>query len=309
MRLPLMAAVAVAAVSVGIARAEDAPVSGRATNLIPLTPSDVLLKSQTIELEFAPDEQTWHVGAHYELSNPSKKPLNVQLGVPEYPCSEDGDAESEFDDACDPARGGFSQLDAIVADKTIHLRKRRLPRPADAAAGTVAESAWVIPLKLGAGESSSIDLHYTVPAAQPSEGGFSIAYLFRTDPWSKPIGRATFKFSFPVHSCLVVEPEGLPRKARRVAMHGDAADLELVYEAYQWTPHGDLGLYFEPCVVPRDTELPDCPASTELVNYFYPSDSDEAGEPISETALRAALSKLSDADLEKCRDSVWNAYA
>ncbi|HEX4352675.1 MAG TPA: hypothetical protein VHZ95_07175, partial [Polyangiales bacterium] len=66
MRLPLMAAAASVVFSVGHVDADDAVASGRATNLIPLTASELVLKSETVELEFAPKEQAWQVSAHYE---------------------------------------------------------------------------------------------------------------------------------------------------------------------------------------------------------------------------------------------------
>jgi hypothetical protein len=290
-----------------LAHAEDAAPSGRAASLVSLAPSELVLKSQTVEFAFLPEQRAWGVSAHYELSNPSNKPLAVQLGVPEYPCTAESENEAEIDDTCDPAHSSFAQLEATVAGKTQRLSKRRMPRAPAGAVGP--EQVWALPLRVNAGESVPVELHYTVPAVEPADGGFGASYLLRNQHWAKPIGRATFKFAFPAYSCLVVEPEQPARKARRVVMRGERPWLELVYEAYVWTPRSDLALFFAPCVVVRDTELTGCPAAAELTRFFYPADADEEVEPISETGLRARLAKLSDAELESCRDSVFGAYA
>jgi hypothetical protein len=286
----------------GHARADEAP-SGRAASLMPLAASDLILKSETIEFVFVPEQRAWRVAAHYELVNPTERALSVQLAVPEVRCSED----SEFDDTCDPTRGGFVQLEATLRDRTLRLRKGRVPRQPDL---TAAETAWSLPVRLLAAESVPIDLHYVVPAGESSEGGWSADYLMQgSSLWAKPIGHATFKFSFSARSCLVVEPEHVTRKSRRVVMHADEPWLEVAYEAYVWIPPSDLTLYFEPCLAPRDTELPGCSAASELARFFYPAEANEEVEPIDEPALRAALTKLPDDELERCRNGVFTTYA
>lgn len=290
-------------------RADEAPLAGRAASLQPLAESELVLKSQTVEFVFVPERRGWSVIAHYEIANPSSKPQAAQLGLPEYPCSADAPSDSEADDTCDPTRTGFSQLEATIAGKTQRLSKRRMPRAAAGATGP--EQVWTLPLRVAAGETMPVELHYSVPALEPSAGGYGASYLMRNQQWSKPVGRATFKFLFSAHSCLVVEPEQPARKSRRVILHGEKQEpwLELVYEAYVWTPRADLTLFFEPCLAARDTESPDCPAASDLARFFYPVEADEEVEPISEVDLRTRLTKLSDAELEHCRDAVFAAYA
>jgi hypothetical protein len=284
------------------AAADHAP-SGRAASLTPQAATDLVLKSETIDFVFAPEQRAWRVAAHYELVNPAERALSVQLAIPEARCSED----SEFDDACDPTRGVFVQLEATLRDRTVRLHKGRTPGPTDTGA---AEMAWFLPVRLAAAESLPIDLHYVVPAGESSEGGWSADYLMRgSSLWAKPIGHATFKFSFSARSCLVVEPEHVTRKSRRVVMHGDEPWLELAYEAYVWVPPSDLTLYFEPCLAPRDTEISDCSAASALARFFYPAEANEEVEPIDEPTLRAALAKLPDDELERCRNAVFTVYA
>jgi hypothetical protein len=167
-----------------------------------------------------------------------------------------------------------------------------------------------LPLRFDKGASHVLEQHYRVPAGESGEGGFSVSYLLRGGTlWGKPYGRATFKFLIPARSCLVVEPEAIPRKSRRVLPHDPEPLLELVYEAYVLTPSRDLNLYFEPCVPARDTEIAGCSASAQLARRFYPPEPGEEVEPIEEAALKEALDALLDAELERCRDGVFAAYA
>jgi hypothetical protein len=281
----------------------DAAPAGRAARLLPTAASELVLKSESLEFVFAPQQQAWHVSAHYDIVNPTARTLSAQLALPEARCNE----ESEFDDSCDPSRAQFSSLNATVRDRTLRLRKSRLPGSSNAAG---AEAAWMLPLRWQAGEALPVDLHYLVPAGQSTDGGYSASYLMRGGAgWAKPIGHATFKFSFTARSCLVVEPEQLTRKSRRVVLRDAEPWLELVYEAYVWIPPSEVTLYFEPCVAPRDTEIAGCSVASELARFFYPAEANEEVEPIDEAGLRAALAKLSDDELARCRDGVFTTYA
>jgi hypothetical protein len=281
-----------------------AGVSGRAANLMPLRAAALYIKAQTVELTFVPDKHAFDVSVRSELASTGQAAVGAQLGIPEFSC----EAESEFEDHCDPARNAFSHIDVSVRDKPLTLRKQRVPP--DPSATDAPTSAWLLPLRIQPGENVSVQQHYTVPAGEANEGGWSASYLLRgVSAWSKPIGRATFKISFPARSCLVVEPEQLPRKSRRVVPHGDEPWLELVYEAYGFMPARDFALYFEPCVVARDTEMPSCPVSADLARFFYPPQDDAEGEPIDESKVRADLAHLSDTELTRCRDGVFETYA
>ena len=178
------------------------------------------------------------------------------------------------------------------------------------AAGEGQPAAWVLPVRVKKGEPLSVELRYRVPAVESGEQGYGIAYLLRgASAWKKPLGRATLKLSIPVYTCLVVEPRELPKKSRRVVQQDDRLWLKLVYEAYQYLPKRDFELYFEPCVVPRDTEQNGCSVSALLSRKFYVPEEGEEAEPVDDLALRSALAPLSEIELTACRDWVFAAYA
>jgi hypothetical protein len=281
------------------ARAEGEP-AGRAAAWMPLKPTSLVLKTQSAEFVFVPDLHAWDVSLHAEVFQPPGASANAQLAIPEFSC----DGENEFEDACDPAHAGFEHVSARVRDREIALRRSRAPSDSL----VPAQNVWTLPLRANAGELVSIEQRYRVPAGESGEGGFSASYLMReATSWARPYGRATFKFSFPARSCLIVEPQGVQRKSRRVSAK-DSGEywLDVVYEAYQWTPTRDLALYFEPCEIVRDTELPGCSAASTLARFFYPPEADQ--EPIDEASLRAELAKLSVPELERCREAVFAAY-
>jgi hypothetical protein len=277
--------------------------AGRAAALMPLKPSSLVLKSQSVEFVFVPAARAWDVSVHAEILQPSGTPaasLSTQLAIPEFACG----TENEFDDACDPAHAAFDHLSARVRDRELALRRGRAPSDSL----VPGQNVWLLPWRANPGELVSIEQQYRVPAGESGEAGFSASYLMRqAASWARPYGRASFKFSFPARSCLIVEPPGVARKSRRVVAQGDGEYwLEASYEAYQWTPTRDLALYFERCEIVRDTELPGCPAAAPLARFFYPPDEDQ--EPADETNVRAELAKLSPPELERCRDAVFAAY-
>jgi hypothetical protein len=293
---------ALAAISGSIARAEP-QVRGRAASWLPTTSTGVIMKLHSAELTFEPEQHTWQVNTRSELVASDARAAQVTLAIPEYGCA----AESEFEDACDEARSSFAALDVNVDGRTQALKKL----PAKPSSEQDPSALWTLPLRFDKTGSHVLEQHYRVPAGESGEGGFSVTYLLRGGTlWGKPIGRATFKFLIPAHSCLVVEPEGVPRKSRRV-LPGEAgvAQLELVYEAYVLTPARDLKLYFEPCIPARDTEIVGCSASAQLARRFYPPEPGEEVEPIAEAELKQTLDALPDAELERCRDGVFAAYA
>lgn len=296
--------VASAPVAAGVQAPDARRVAGSAANLVPLASAPLALKSEAVELTFLPEARGWDVSAHFEVGNLGERALSTQLALPEFRC----DPASEFDDQCVPAQPGFTQLTATVRGRTVQLRKSRAP--AGSGAGSDPAQLWDFPLRLEPNESASIDLQYAVPAGVSTRGGWSASYHVRgAASWARPIGRASFKFNIPAHSCLVIEPEKLPRKSRRVLLRAGEPWLELVFEAYVWNPPPALALYFETCLVARDTELPNCPAAPALQRYFFPAEPDEELEPIGEPQLREALAKLDTGQLTQCRDAVFEAYA
>ena len=284
-----------------VARAEP-ELRGRAASWLPTSSTGVMMKVHTAVLTFEPERHSWLVSAHSELVSADARAAQVTLAIPEYGCA----AESEFEDGCDETRSSFAALDVSV-DGRAHALKRTPGKPGTERDPT---ALWTLPLHFDKDAVHVLDQQYRVPAGESGEGGFSVSYLLRGGTsWAKPYGRATFKFRIPARSCLVVEPEGVPRKSRRV-LPGDAEpQLELVYEAYVLTPSRDLNLYFEPCIPARDTEIAGCSVSAQLARRFYPPEPGEEVEPIDEVELKKLIDALPDAELERCRDGVFAAYA
>jgi MYXO-CTERM domain-containing protein len=285
------------------AHADDEGRFGVAASLMPLEVSELFVKVESVEFVFVPEQRVWRASIQHQLASVAQHDVTLRLAVPEYHCSE----ESEFDDQCDASPGNFPQLLVTVRDRPLRLRRSAVP---NLLASPALDALWLLPMRIAAGETVLVAQHVLVAAGQSSEGGFSATYrLPASAHWAKPVARASFRYSFPARSCLVIEPESLTRKSRRVVLRDSEPWLELVYEAYVWNPPNELSFYFEPCQVARDTEISGCPAASELGRFFFPPEGDEEVEPISQDALQAVLAKLSDQELERCRDGVFAAYA
>lgn len=284
----------------GFVRAEPT-LGGRPALWQPQKPTPLAIKVHSVELGFEAAAQAFSVYARTELVLPEEAQsgnASATLALVEHPC----DDHSELDESCDPQRLAFAPLTASIGERVQPLEKSR---PAGDAPG-----AWLLPVKLKKGEPLAVEQRYRVPAVESGERGYGVAYLLRgASGWSKPLGRLTLKLSLPAYTCLVVEPQELPRKSRRVVLRDDALWLELVYEAYQYTPRRDFELYFEPCVIPRDTEQTGCSASALLARKFYAPQEGEEATPVADAELDAALAALPAAELTACRDAVFGAYA
>lgn len=297
-----MLLLALAAVS-GNARAAPEP-RGRAASWLPTSSTGVMMKVHSVELTFEPEHHSWQVNTHSELVSADGRAAQVTLAIPEYGCA----AESEFEDGCDETRSSFAALDVSVDGSARVQALKKTPRKSGTEQDPTA--LWTLPLHFDKDAEHVLDQHYRVPAGESGEGGFSVGYLLRGGTsWAKPYGRATFKFLIPARSCLVVEPQGIPRKSRRVLPGDTEPQLELVYEAFVLTPSRDLNLYFEPCIPARDTEIAGCSVSAQLARRFYAPEPGEEVEPIDEAELTKAIDALPDAELERCRDGVFAAYA
>jgi hypothetical protein len=283
------------------ARAEPEP-RGREASWLPTAPSHLMMKVHTAVLSFEPEHHSWQVSTHSELVATDARAAQATLAIPEYGCA----AESEFEDGCDETRSSFAALDVSVDGRELALKKT----PGKPRTEQDPTALWSLPLRFDAGAAHVLEQHYRVPAGESGEGGFSVSYVLRGGTsWAKPYGRATFKFLIPAHSCLVVEPVGVPRKSRRVLPGDPEPQLELVYEAYVLTPVRDLSLYFEPCIPARDTELAGCSVSAQLARRFYAPEPGEEVEAIGEAELKQAVEAVPDGELERCRDGVFAAYA
>lgn len=301
----LVAVLLCAVCAAGRARAEPAALGGRPTLWQPLAPTPLAVKVHAVELGFEPAAHAFSVVSRTDLVLPddaASSSASATLAMLEHPC----DDRSELDDSCDPQRLGFAPLTATLGERGERaqaLERRR-------GAGDAQPPGWLLPVRVKKGETLSVELRYRVPAVESGEQGYGIAYLLRgVSAWKKPLGRATLKLTIPVYTCLVVEPRELTKKSRRVVQQGDTLWLELVYEAYQYLPKRDFELYFEPCVVPRDTEQNGCSVSSLLSRKFYTPDDGEEAEPVADDALRGALAPLSLNELTACRDWVFSAYA
>jgi hypothetical protein len=283
--------------------AEPAP-SGRPALWQPQKPTPLAIKVHSAELNFDPVQHAFSVTTRTDVVLPEEaqsSAASATLMIVEHGCGD----QSELDDRCDPQRLAFPQLSASIGERTQVLEKIRGGRSQGDQ-----PAAWLLPVHVKKGEPLSLEQRYRVPAVESGERGYGISYLLRgVSAWSKPLGRTTLKLSIPAYSCLVAEPQEIARKSRRVVARDDGLWLELVYEAYQYLPKRDFELYFEPCVVPRDTEIKDCSVSALLARKFYPQQEGEEVEPVTDQQLTQALTPLTQRELIACRDGVFAAYA
>jgi hypothetical protein len=290
-----------------MAQPKPAQPEGRAASLVPLSATALIPKVLSAVLKFDAERRAFEVSVRSEIAAPptAAGPIDAQLALPEYAC----DVDSELDDDCDPVRSAFSRVEIIAGDRTLTPKKTRA-KSTLVAREPQPTNLWVFALQVAPGASSVLEQRYAVPAGESGEGGVSVSFLMRgTSLWGKPFGRATFEFVVPARTCSTTAPQGLALKSRRVVRKDGELWLEQAYEAFAFTPAHDVTFEFEPCVVARDTPLEGCSASSELSRRFFPLEEGEEGEPIDDAALQKALTPLPDAELERCRDAVFAAYA
>jgi len=279
--------------------------SGRGASLQPAPNSDVALHGLHAELVFEPESETFRVSARYELRNRTAREVRLQLGLPEPRCESD----DEEDAACrDPRAFRWSELETKVRDAATPMRKGALPAHHEWA--PLLAGVWLFEVRLGPNEHAAVEHRYRTPAGPAAGGGMAATFVTRTDRlWAAPVDRTTVSFLIPAYSCLVVEPEQIQRRTRRVILRDGEPWLQLVYATYQWSPRSDLSLYFETCVAPRDTELAGCPLLEPLARFAYGVGPDDPTPAPSREGLKAELAKLPEAELRRCGTAVFDAYA
>jgi hypothetical protein len=291
------------------ASAYDGVMAGAGANLVPQPNQSVAIHSAHVALTFVPDEQAWRVHASYELDNSAGAALSLQLGFPEYRCAWQGEDDDE-DDCADPDAYRYQDMETLVRGQAVKQRRGRLS--AKHAWAHALGAVWLHNVRLGAGERVPIEHRYVMPASSTAVGGMSATYVTRTGSlWAKPIERATFDFWIPVRSCLIVEPEGIGRRLRKVVLRGGEPWLQLSYGARSYRPETDLSLHFETCIPARDTELEGCSLQDQLARFAYPTGPDYDGDsgPIDRAEIKARLQELESDELKRCGELVFRAYA
>lgn len=301
-RIALMVALALASDRVA---AQAGPMTGRPTSLEPAATSSVTLHALSADFRFDPEAEAFRVISRYELHNSTPREVRLQLGLPEARC----DSDDEEDTTCtDPTSLRFESLETLVRGAAVPLRKGRIA-PRHEWASELA-GVWVFEVRLRPDERVPIEHRFEVPGAPAAGSGMTVKFVARTSRlWADSVDRATFTFSIPAYSCLVVEPEHLPRRDRRVVLRDQEPWLQLTYAAQRWTPRSDPGLYFETCIMPRDTELSGCSLLDALARYAYPRVPTDPRPAPSREELHAQLAKLPQAELERCGSAVFDAYA
>jgi hypothetical protein len=285
--------------------AQDSTLTGRGGSLTPARSTSVKLQGLSVEQTFLPDEEAFRVSARFELHNTSKREQRLSLGLFEPRCESGDDEDASCDD---PNTFRFEKLETLVRGSPVQARKGRTPAShewAKALAGV-----WTFEVKLSAAETVQVEHRYQVSGRPAPGGGMSAAFVTRTGAlWAEPIDKASFSFLIPVRSCLVVEPEQLGRRNRRVVLRDGEPWLQLSYGAQRWTPKADVSLYFETCRPPRDTELAGCSLIDSLARFAYPEGAVDDPTPIERPEMKALLNKLDDAELQRCGAAVFDAYA
>jgi hypothetical protein len=294
-----------ALLSARTADAQDASMTVRGQNATPVRSTDVALHGLSADFEFLPEREAFRVKAQFELENRAARETRLQLGLAEARCESDSDEE----DPCgDPTAFRFEELESSLRGAPLPARRGRLD-PKHEWAPTLG-GVWLFDARLTPHERAPIEHRYVLPGGPAAGGGMSASFVTRTGGlWSEPIDKATFTFLLPVYSCLVVEPEHIARRNRRVVIRGGKPWLQLTYAAQRWTPKGDVTLHFETCVPPRDTELSGCSLLDLLAGFAYGPSPDVESAPVSRDELKAQLAKLSVVELRSCGQAVFEAYA
>src|SRR5262245_5845866 len=115
------------------ARANDTATGGSGSDLVPLTTSEVRMKSEDILIRHVPNAvknsvvpDAWDVEAHYVFENLTDHAVQLQVGFPEYAC-EGGDPEVNPDAGmCDPKPLRFESMRTTVDGKAVAHRRGKI---------------------------------------------------------------------------------------------------------------------------------------------------------------------------------------
>lgn len=285
--------------------AQDVAVIPHGQSVTPTRSSDVALHGLSVDFEFLPDREAFRVKAAFELENKSTREAKLQLGLAEARCESDSDE----DDPCgDPTAFRLEELASTLRGTPLPAKRGRLDPKHEWAPAL--GGVWLFDARLKPSERAAIEHRYIMPAGPAAGGGMSAAFVTRTGGlWSEPIDKAVFTFLLPVNSCLVVEPEHIARRNRRVVLREGQPWLQLSYAAQRWSPKSDIALHFETCVPPRDTELPGCTLIDALAGYAYGASPENDSPPASHDELKKRLATLSRVELQACGNAVFEAYA
>lgn len=287
------------------AGAQDAAVTSRGQTVTPVRSSDVALHGLSVDFEFLPDREAFRVKAQFELENRSTREAKLQLGLAEARCESDSDE----DDPCgDPTAFRFEELESTLRGAALPAKRARLDPKHEWAPAL--GGVWLFDARLKPTERVQVEHRYSMPGGPAAGGGMSAAFVTRTGSlWAEPIDKSVFTFVLPVDSCLVVEPEHITRRNRRVVLREGKPWLQLTYAAQRWTPKSDITLHFETCVPARDTELAGCSVLDALASFAYGPSPENASAPESRDELKKQLAKLSKLELRACGDAVFEAYS
>lgn len=283
-----------------LALANDAEMSGRGANLLPVQDSALHMQREDIELQLRGSR--FVVRARYWFENPTDAPVSATLGFPELACDEEDD--------CPPP--DFENMRTFVRGRAVPHREGRLApeHPWSAHLGRV----WLFDLTVRPGETVQVEHRYALAPGGSITGAQWIDYVTRTGAaWPRPIGHARFTFVLPASALLLhVTPE-LPvvRSDRR----GDTR--RLVLERHDWRPEGDLRLHY----AREDHALPWSDGDEEFGGFDWSQARSRVpalgqcralGElpaaalrPREARAAFAETLAASDADLRTCRNAVF----
>lgn len=305
LRLPANACLLGLAALATTATAQDAPMTSRGSAYAPAKSADVALHALSATFEFDENREAFRVTTQFELENRTAREAKLQFGLLEPPCESDADDE----DPCgDPTSPRFESLESQFRAAPLADRRARLDPKADLT--PTLGALWLFDVRLKPNERAPVEHRYLAPASPTVGGGMTATFAARTVAlWAEPIDKASLTFLLPVNSCLVVEPEHIARRARRVILREGTRWLQLTYAAQRWAPKTDATLHFETCIPPRDTELSGCSQLDALSAFTYGASPDNEAGPITRDELKKQLQQLSKTELQACGNAVFDAYA
>ena len=230
--LPLLPALLAALLLCSAAEANDSAFGGRGSELIPLKETRIQMTSEDIVMTLK--GSTWHIDATYVFTNPTDKPVTLQMGFPEEHCGEEQE--------CMQGAGIFKGLVTRVRGEAVKQTVGQVDRKHEWAPelGRV----YLYTVRFKPKEVVTIHHAYHHPTNTGIDGIW-IDYVTRTGSlWNGPIGKARFTVRTPTRPWRASWPETFTLRSyveRPTGKPGEG-QTEFVFEMADWTPRVDFTL-------------------------------------------------------------------
>lgn len=228
----------------GAAWANDSTFGGGGADLVPLSQSDVAMRSEEIVLTAS--GTSWDVKAHYVFVNEGAAPVRVQVGFPEYRCDPEGDCRNV----------AFRNLVTRVDGKPVVHRSGKLEKRQNWA--RYLGKVWLFDVTFPPGRELVIEHEYSLASSLTVMGEYFTTYVVRTGAsWKGNIGSARFTAILPpyTHTVRRTSVPGTKETRPRLVL-GDKPHVELVIEAQDWDPKTEIEIAFNASARAASARIP-----------------------------------------------------